>query len=144
MATALAVTSIVLAGVSIKKQQEADINQRKAGRAQRRQAEIANARQRRIQAAKARRARALVKSQAATSGAIGSSAVAGALSSISAQAQETLGFSGVQVAGGVEISSFEAKAASAQTQAGIASTLSAVPGQLGVNASSIFDTPTTT
>ena len=144
MAVTVAVVGLGLTAVSLKKQQEADIQTRKAGRAQRRQAEIANARKRRIQAAKARRARAKVKAETAATGTAGSSAAAGALSSITAQAQESLGFSGVQEAGGAEVSGFEAKAAAATTEAGIASTVAAVPGQLGFSAASIFDTPATT
>jgi hypothetical protein len=127
---------------SVKKQKEAARHERKRVRAQNRLNEIATARARRKELAAARRARAQAVSQAAVSGAIGSSAVAGVESSISAQAAERLGFSSVQEQVGQEAAGFAAKAAKATGAANTAGALAAVPGQVGLEPSfaSLFTT----
>lgn len=66
--------------------------QRDANRAQQRQADIANARERRAAIRAARVARSSVESQAATSGIIGSSSVAGSMSNITSATNENISF----------------------------------------------------
>lgn len=66
--------------------------QRQSIRAQQRQADIANARERRAAIRAARLARASVESQAATTGVVGSSSVAGSLSNITSATNENLSF----------------------------------------------------
>lgn len=65
---------------------------RRANRAQQRQADIANARERRAAIRAARVARASVESQAATTGIVGSSSVAGSVSNITSATNENLSF----------------------------------------------------
>jgi hypothetical protein len=66
--------------------------QRRANRAQQRQADISNARERRAAIRAGRVARASVESQAATTGIVGSSSVAGSLSNITSATNENLSF----------------------------------------------------
>jgi hypothetical protein len=104
---------------------------RKRSRAQQRQAEIKRARERRKAAAEARRERARTIAEAAGTGAIGTSAVAGALSSISAQAAERLGFSTVVEAGGKEQLGFAIKESQLQTQAATTATQGQIVSSFG-------------
>ena len=87
--TAIAATAAVASSVAQRKQAKAA---NAANRAQQRQADIANARERRAAIRAARVARSSVESQAATSGIIGSSSVAGSMSNITSATNENISF----------------------------------------------------
>jgi hypothetical protein len=114
-----------------KERRQAVREQQAATRAANRLREIATARERRKALAEARKLAAATRATAGATGTGGTSAVQGALSSVSAQTAERLGFSKVQQLTGQQIAGFESTAAAAGVRAQEAQARSQLPRQLG-------------
>lgn len=142
MAVTAAVVAVGATAVQYEETQSVKRATKRKSKAEARLAAIKRARERRKAQTAAVRARASAKAEAAARGAAGSSAAQGVQSSISAQAAERLGFSGVTEQIGKQARGFAQDAADAQGRAATAQAVAGLPSQIGLEGSfaSLFDT----
>lgn len=129
------IATAISAGGTIRSIQETREAEKAAARQreiERRQAEIANRREIRKRLAEQRRKRAAVMAETAGRGVEGGSPAQGAISSIRSKVGERVGFSGQTSGFAAEILGEAGRQARAQTRAGVASSVAALPSQLGL------------
>lgn len=125
--TAIAAGAAVASAVSQRRQARATS---RAYAAQQRQADIANARERRAAVRNARVARASIEGQAATTGIMGSSSVAAAMSNVTTATNENISFLDQNIALMAQASRANQQAARASGQASMFQTIGALSERL--------------
>lgn len=135
-----AVAAVASAAYSARQQSKAASAQRRAMAAEQRRADIANARERRQQIRNARIARAAIENQAASSGLMGSSSMAAAVSNVTTRSNENISFLDQNQMLSAQASAANIQAARFSSKAATGSAVSQLAQQFG-NYSNMFNGP---